>query len=143
MENINGKDVAVTLFVNGNPTKEFKVKSFTAKANKTEITDPELGADRDALDSIINSYSLSFSLYVATSKFLELFISEQANQDANGATTDKAISVRIKTRDGGKFGLIFTGMMTLDAWDLSIGGRAERGMVNVPIRCQYMDKVNL
>lgn len=143
MENINGKDVSVTVFVDGNPKKNFKAKNFTWKANKTEITDPVLGEDRDDLDSITNSYSLSMSLYLVNVDFVDAMISEQANQDANGVSTEKAVSIRIKTRDGGKFGLIFSGQMTIDAWDCSVGGRGERGMANMPMRCKYMDKVIL
>ena len=50
LPNMNGKDVTVSVFRDGNPLKDFAAKSFQLKVNGTEISDPVLGADRDDLD---------------------------------------------------------------------------------------------
>lgn len=143
LPNMNGKDVSVTAFRDGNPVKEFNAKSFQLKRNSTEINDPVLGASRDDLDSITNSFSLSFSIYTATADLIDTLLAQQANEDSNAATVDQAVSFRFKTRNGGKFGLIVSGQMTIDGWEIGASGRSERVMISVPMRAQFVEKVTL
>lgn len=142
-DHMNGKDVTVTVFRDGNPQQDFAAKSFQLKRNSTEINDPVLGEDRDRLDTLTNSYSISFSIYTATAKFIDTLMDEQAGQDSSAAKIDKAVSLKFKTKGGGKFGLMVSGEMTIDGWEIGAGGRGERIMTSVPMRAQYVKKVSL
>ena len=139
-----GKDCKLAFFINGNPVGEFDARSYSVDRNVTEVTDDVLGEDRSRLDAITNFYSISVSTFVTTAAQMQALIDEQANDDANGATTNKSLAIVLTPRGGsGPKKGFKASEISLGGWKLNAGGRTERMMIDYPLRARYFDAVSI
>lgn len=139
-----GKDYKFSFFINGTPVAEFDIKSFAVTRNVTEVTDDVLGEDRSRLDAITNYFTIDASTFVTTAAQMQALMDEQANEDANGATTVKSFAIILTPRAGSgpKTGFLAK-EISLGGWKLDASGRTERSMINYPLRARYFDPVSI
>jgi hypothetical protein len=137
-----GKNVKTKFFIAGISIGDLDVKSFSAKPNITSINDGVCGEDRDRLDNETNFYEIKLSCFQRDlSKFSKLLV-DQDLIDEGGIATDKEFAFVIKAKDGSKKGYQCSEAV-FDDWNLDVGGRTERGMLEIPIRCRYIKEVSL
>lgn len=135
----SGKDAKIDYYLNGSPVKSLDAKSWSVKRNVTSVNDGVGGEDRDRLDDITNFYEIEFEGFNQDMAKLDALLTDQSNDDAGVAPTDKQASIVIKPRDGTQVGYIASGC-SHGAWEVGSSGRTDRIMTKVPVRAQYFDK---
>lgn len=138
----NGKDCLFKFFINGVSIGELDVKSFNLKPNVTTINDPVCGEKRDRLAVEVNYYEMKVSCFQRDLKKFIAVLADQDLVDDGSVPTDKEFAIVIKPKDGSKSGFQASEAV-LDDWTLDVGGRVDRGMLELPIRCRFFKNVPL
>jgi hypothetical protein len=131
MEGRNGR----LLFVQDRVPKSYPWKTWSIKPNVTKHADGVNGEQRDRLSKTLNYYEITAQMYVKDAEWLRDWLAAQAADDAMTAPIDQAGAVRFNPNDGTRKSFILDGLIW-DDWDLSQGGRAEKKMVTVNMRCE-------
>ncbi len=134
--NMSGQEATLGFFVG--PTKrEILAKTWSVTRAGTKISDGVNGEDRNRFDFITDGFDISVEVFMPDVKMISTFIEDQTNDDSGVAPLDKALSVKLKPRDGSKGAFVFS-EVTLDDWKIASSGRPDRLMTTVPMRARYM-----
>jgi hypothetical protein len=134
-----GKDAVFRLFMDGRE-RILNAKTWSAKRNTTDGADGVNGEDRDRPYSVTNFYDLSVTCYQKDASILLALLEDQDNDDAGVLPLDKAVGLNIKIQDGSRAAFVAK-EVTLGAWELNQGGRADAVMLTIPLRARYFSKV--
>jgi hypothetical protein len=117
-----------------------EVKSWSCKPNVTEIADGINGEDRDRLDVETNFYELSIDCFLSTAEKIQKLLDYQSRADEGGQAPDASVGLSLKDKTGGKS--LYKGQdVVIGSWNLSSGGRTDRLMLSLPLRCSRFDLV--
>lgn len=130
MEGRNGR----LLFVQDRVPKSFPFKTWSIKPNVTKHADGVNGEQRDRLSVTLNYYEITGQMYVMDAEWLRDWIASQAARDAMTVPLEQQGAVRFIPNDGTRKSFILDELVW-DDWDYSQGGRAEKQMVTVNMRC--------
>lgn len=131
-----GKNCTFKFFMGGKSIGELDVRSFSCKPNIVAIADGVCGENRDRLDKEVNYYELTMSCFQKDLTKLKNILADQDAEDDGAVPTVKDFAMVIKTKGGEKGGYIAQECV-LDDWNFDIGGRTDRVMLDLPIRCRY------
>ena len=134
-----GKDAVFRLFMDGRE-RLLNAKTWSVKRNTTDGADGVNGEDRDRPFSVTNLYDLSVTCYQKDASILLALLEDQANDDADAAPLDKAVGINIRIQDSSRAAFVAK-EVTLGAWELNQGGRADAVMLTIPLRARYFSKV--
>ena len=114
--------------------KSYPMKSYTFKPNVTKHADGVCGEQRDRLSITLNYYEGSFQMYEKDAEWLRDWLQAQAARDAMGVPLEQAGALRFNPNNLTRKSFILE-ELSLDEFDHSRSGRAEKGMVTVNWRC--------
>jgi hypothetical protein len=134
-----GKDAVFRLFQDGRE-RIVNGKTWSVKRNTTDGADGVNGEDRDRPYSVTNFYDLSVTCYQKDASILLALLEDQANDDAQTVPLDKAVGINIRIQDGSRAAFVAK-EVTLGAWELNQGGRADAVMLTIPLRARYFSRV--
>ena len=139
---MTGSLATLKLFVADTEVASLDVERWRISRNVTKIDDGVCGEDRDRLDVIVNSYSISLTVFSRDAEKIARLIANQAQADTGAEPESVAFALVLKPRGGAKAAISAT-ECTLDDWSFGADGRTARVMTDIPIRARYVDTVNV
>jgi hypothetical protein len=135
----SGKDAVIRFFFNGSEVPVL-AKTWEIGPNVTDVADGVNGEQRDRLQTIVNYFEGTMTVYQNDVSALLQLLSNINNDDLEVLPLDKTFGFNFKILDGtrqnfvGKEGVI-------GAFRVNQGGRTERVMLSIPFRCRYFSQV--
>jgi hypothetical protein len=130
MEGRNGR----LLFVQNRVPKSYAWKTWSIKPIVVKHADGVNGEKRARLSKTLDYYELTAQMYVKDAEWLRDWLEAQAAEDAMTAPLDQEGAIRLNPNNGTRKSFILEELIW-DDWDFSQGGRTEKKMVNVNMRC--------
>ncbi len=114
-------------------------KSWTLKPNVTKHNDGINGDDADELDFTFNYWELTGSAFARDASIIRAYLTSLKARQANTAPIAQSGAVRFKPNNGTKSSFVLIGLVW-DDFDANQGGRSEKLMVGVNLRCRRVQE---
>lgn len=132
---IKGKDSTLVLFIKQVKVAALDVQEYTVKQDIEKIADDVNGEDRSRPDKVINFFDISLKCFNATGDKLKLLLGYDADLDVN---QQPQVDFGFQLKEIGGGGSQFAGEESvIDDWEWAGGGRKDRSMLTIPLRCRY------
>ncbi len=134
MAPMGGKNAQLAVFQeNDKVLADFK--TWNLKPNITKHNDGINGDDSDELDFTFNYWELSGELFNRNVELERAYLRSLAARQANTAPLVQSGGLRFKKNDGTRVSLVLVNLVW-DDFDTKNGGRSERIMTSVSMRCR-------
>lgn len=114
--------------------KSYPWKTWSIKPIVVKHADDVNGEQRPRLSVTLSHYEITAQMYVLDAEWLRDWLAAQAARDAMSAPLEQQGAVRFNPNDLTRKSFILDELI-LDDWDFSQGGRTEKQMVTVNMRC--------
>jgi len=141
-----GKNAAVKWFVDGTPAV-INVVSWSLKQTATEGADHVNGEPRARPWRVVDGYDLSMNCRMRDAGLIELLLAaskvddDDEGNDLGSIPAQHMLALILKPLDGGRYGFATSGIATVGAWGLNVGGQADRNTVALPFHFQNLNFV--
>jgi hypothetical protein len=134
MSAMTGKNARLIIFQDGEKTL-VDFKTWTLKPNVTKHNDGINGDDSDELDYTFNYWEIAGQLFARNADWLRQYLTALAARQANTSPLAQQAATRFYPNDGTKKSFVLVGLVW-DDFDANQGGRSEKFMVGVNLRCR-------
>jgi hypothetical protein len=131
---MTGKNARLIVFSDNDKTL-IDFKTWTLKPNVTKHNDGINGDDSDELDFTFNYWELGGQMFARNADWLRAYLKSLAPRQANTAPLVQQAATRFYPNNGTKQSFVLVNL-TWDDFDANQGGRAEKFMVGVSLRCR-------
>jgi hypothetical protein len=129
---MKGRGAVLTLFIDGRKVDALDVETWDIEEDAEVIADNVNGEKRSRLDKVVNFYRLKLSCFNATADKLKRLLEYDEALD-NDDQKQVVFGLKLRDEQGGSDRFKLGGCM-IDNWKWASGGRANRSMLDVPIR---------
>jgi len=114
-------------------------KTWTMKPNVTKHNDGINGDEADELDFTFNFWEIAAQVFMRDGDIVRAYLEALANRQANTAPLDQQAGVRFYPNDGTRESFVLVGLVW-DDFDLNQGGRSDKMMVGINMRCRKVQE---
>lgn len=134
MAPMTGKNARLIVFQDNEKTL-IDFKTWTLKPNVTKHNDGINGDDSDELDFTFNYWEIAGQLFARDAGWLKSYLSGIAARQSNTAPLIQQAATRFYPNNGTRQSFVLVGLVW-DDFDANQGGRSEKFMVGVNMRCR-------
>lgn len=130
---IKGRDTLCQVLISGTPVDTLDVMSWSIEPYGTTIDDGVCGEGRTRKDKVTDGYKITMRCFNQTMRKLAQILNYDLSADAPTKLDSVDFGFKVSDTVGGQD--IFTASgVTIDFWKLDLGGKNERGMLDIPMR---------
>lgn len=136
----SGKNLTMVWFLDNDKVSLDKM-SIDINAVGTKVADGMLGEQRTRNQFIIDHYEFKTDVQQSALEAVKALLKIQDNRDSSDLELVSTLGLIINFNDGTK-DIVTLQDITVDDWSWSIGGRADRNKVSIPMRANIFKEIS-